>query len=62
MREQLDEMWGRVLAIAPKLVLFLLILVVGWIIAKLIAKAVDKILERVGFDRAVERGGVRRAL
>ena len=30
--------------------------------AKLIAKAVDKILERVGFDRAVERGGVRRAL
>ena len=62
MREQLDEMWGRVLAIAPKLVLFLLILIVGWIIAKLIAKAVDKILERVGFDRAVERGGVRRAL
>ena len=62
MREQLDEMWGRVLAIAPKLVLFLIILIVGWIIAKLIAKAVDKILERVGFDRAVERGGVRRAL
>jgi hypothetical protein len=31
-------------------------------VAKLIAKAVDKILERVGFDRAVERGGVQRAL
>jgi hypothetical protein len=62
MREQLEEMWGRVLAVAPKLLLFLVILIVGWIIAKLIAKAVDKILERVGFDRAVERGGVRRAL
>jgi Conserved TM helix len=62
MREQLDEMWGRVLAVAPKLLLFLVILIVGWIIAKLIAKAVDKILERVGFDRAVERGGVRRAM
>jgi hypothetical protein len=62
MQDQLRDMWGSVLAIAPKLVLFLVILIVGWIVAKLIAKAVDKILERVGFDRAVERGGIRRAM
>ena len=62
MQDQLRDMWGSVLAIAPKLVLFLVILIIGWIVAKLIAKAVDKILERVGFDRAVERGGMRRAL
>ncbi|WP_082964894.1 hypothetical protein [Mycobacterium sp. ACS1612] len=62
MQDQLRDMWGSVLAVAPKLLLFLLILIVGWIVAKLIAKVVDKILERVGFDRAVERGGVRRAL
>ena len=62
MRDQLRDMWGSVVAIAPKLILFLFILIVGWIVAKLIATAVDKILERVGFDRAVERGGVRRAL
>jgi hypothetical protein len=62
MRDQLRDMWGSVLAVAPKVLLFLLILIVGWILAKLIAKAVDKILERVGFDRAVERGGIRRAL
>jgi hypothetical protein len=62
MQDQLRDMWGSVLAIAPKLVLFLIILIVGWIVAKLIAKAVDKILERVGFDRAVERGGIRRAM
>lgn len=62
MQDQLRDMWGSVLAIAPKLVLFLIILIVGWIVAKLIAKAVDKILERVGFDRAVERGGMRRAM
>jgi MFS family permease len=61
-RDQLRDMWGSVVAVAPKLLLFLLILIVGWIVARLIAKAVDKILERVGFDRAVERGGVRRAL
>lgn len=50
---------GRVL---PTFLLFLLILVVGYFVAKAIAKVVDKVLERVGFDRAVERGGVGKAL
>lgn len=46
----------------PKLIAFLVILIVGWIIAKLIAKAVGALLEKVGFDKAVERGGVKKAL
>ena len=46
----------------PKLLGFLAILIIGYFIAKIIAKAVDKILERVGFDRAVEKGGLRKAL
>jgi hypothetical protein len=46
----------------PKLVGFLLILVIGLIIAKLIAKAIGGVLEKVGFDGAVERGGVKKAL
>ena len=62
MEDALKDMWGSVVGFAPKLVAFLVILVIGWIIAKLIGKAVDKILERVGFDRAVERGGVKKAL
>jgi hypothetical protein len=35
---------------------------VGIIIAKVIAKALNALLERVGFDRAVERGGIKQAL
>jgi small-conductance mechanosensitive channel len=46
----------------PRLVLFLVILVVGFIVAKLVAKAINALLERVGFDRAVERGGVKKAM
>jgi hypothetical protein len=46
----------------PKLIGFLLILVVGYFIAKIVAKVVDKVLERVGFDQAVERGGIKKAL
>jgi hypothetical protein len=46
----------------PKFLGFLVILIVGYLIAKAIAKVVNKVLERVGFDRAVERGGVKKAL
>jgi Conserved TM helix len=46
----------------PKLVLFLIILLIGLLIAKALSKAANALLEKVGFDRAVERGGVRKAL
>jgi hypothetical protein len=51
-----------VMLFLPKAVAFVAILVVGWLIAKAVLKIVNKVLERVGFDRAVERGGIRRAL
>ncbi len=46
----------------PKLLGFLVILLVGYFIAKVISKLVDKGLEKAGFDRAVERGGIKKAL
>ena len=46
----------------PKLIGALLILLIGYVIAKFVAKIVDKVLERVGFDGAVERGGIKKAL
>jgi mechanosensitive ion channel-like protein len=58
----LGDAWSSVAEFLPKLVGFFLILIVGYFVAKAIAKIVDKVLERVGFDRAVERGGVGRAL
>ncbi|WP_082683837.1 MULTISPECIES: hypothetical protein [unclassified Mycobacterium] len=62
MEDALRDMWRTVAVLAPKVLVFILILVIGWIVAKLVAKAVDKVLERAGFDRAVERGGIRKAL
>jgi hypothetical protein len=46
----------------PKALAFVAILIIGWLIAKAVRKLVDKILERVGFDHLVERGGVKTAL
>ena len=53
---------ANVFEFLPQLGLFLLILIVGFFISKWVAKAVNAVLERVGFDRVVERGGVKRAL
>lgn len=58
----LTDMWRSVLLFVPRAVAFIVILIVGWIIARAVLKVVDAVLERVGFDRAVERGGVGRAL
>lgn len=58
----LNDILETVVDFLPRVVAFIAILIVGWLIAKVLAKAIDKVLERVGFDRAVERGGVRRAL
>lgn len=58
----LNNAWSNVATFLPKLVAFLVILIIGYIVAKLIAKALNAVLEKVGFDNAVERGGVKKAL
>lgn len=58
----LEDAWSVIITFIPKLLAFLLILGIGYFVAKAIEKVLDGILERVGFDRLVERGGVRTAL
>ena len=54
--------WTVFMGFVPKALLALLILVVGYFLARLIARGIDTILERLGFNQLVERGGIRRAL
>ena len=58
----IQDAWSSVAAFVPKLVAALVILVVGYFVAKLVARILNTVLERVGFDRAVERGGIKQAL
>jgi Conserved TM helix len=62
MKDALNDGLATIAEFVPKLVLFLVILVIGIIVAKIIGKALSALLEKVGFDRAVERGGVKKAL
>ncbi|MFD2420187.1 mechanosensitive ion channel family protein [Amycolatopsis pigmentata] len=57
-----NDVLHTVIAFLPKLAVFLVILVIGWLIAAGLRKVVKIVLRRLGFDRAVERGGIKRAL
>ena len=57
-----ENAWDTIITFVPKLLAFLLILGIGYFVAKALEKLVDGILERVGFDRLVERGGLRTML
>jgi hypothetical protein len=60
--DSFQDMLSTVINFIPQALAFLAILIIGWFVAKAISKLVDKVLERVGFDRAVERGGIGRAM
>ena len=49
-----------VFAFIPKLISFLVILLVGWIVASVVSKAVTFLLRKIGFDRLSERIGLSR--
>ncbi|WP_458691339.1 mechanosensitive ion channel family protein [Nocardia tengchongensis] len=55
----LSDAWSSIATWVPKFVGFLVILLIGWLVAKLVAKLVTRVLHRVGFDRLVERGGIK---
>lgn len=58
----LSDAWSSIATWVPKFVGFLVILLIGWFVAKLVARLVTRILHRVGFDRLVERGGIKEML
>ncbi|MCZ0980824.1 hypothetical protein O1L60_22600 [Streptomyces diastatochromogenes] len=56
------DAWSAVAAFVPKFIGFLVILLIGWFVAKMIARIADRVLRRVGFERMAERSGVANTL
>jgi hypothetical protein len=54
----LADLIGMVAAFVPKLLLFLVIMLIGWLVAKGLRKLVTVVLHKVGFERAVDKGGL----
>jgi hypothetical protein len=62
LRTGLGSAWTSVANFIPNLLLFLVILVVGYFVARVVARVLDRVLHRLGFDRLVERGGIKRVM
>ena len=60
--DALSDMWRSVLLFVPTALAFLAILIIGYLLARLVRTVVGRTLRRIGFDRAVERGAIGRAL
>jgi hypothetical protein len=60
--DALSDMWRSVLLFVPTALAFLAILLIGYVLARLVRTVVVKTLSRIGFDRAVERGAIGKAL
>jgi Conserved TM helix len=54
--------WNDIAAFAVRLAAAALVLLFGVFVAKVLTRATGKALERTGFNRAVDRGGIRRFL
>ena len=61
-----DKGFGKALQngidLLPRIGYFLLILIVGIIVAKIVQGILTKVLQKVGFDQLVERGGIKQAM
>ncbi|MCK2240796.1 MULTISPECIES: hypothetical protein [unclassified Crossiella] len=58
LRRGLADAWSMVATFVPKLFGFLLILLVGWLIAKALAKVVSLLLRKTGFNKLADKAGV----
>lgn len=53
----LTDAWNTVATFVPKLLVFLVVLFVFWLIAKFVAKAIGMLLGKVGFDNLLAKAG-----
>lgn len=56
----LSDAWSSIATFVPTFLAFLVILIVGWLIAKALGKGLDMLLRRVGMERLAERSGMSR--
>ncbi len=57
-QQGLDDAWEGIVEFTPKLVGALIILLVGWLIARVLRRAFEALFKGIGLDRLLERAGM----
>src|SRR5258708_5821666 len=60
--QSFQDLLNTVVNAIPKILVFLAVLVIGWMVARALARVVDLLLRRVHFDRFAENGVIGRVL
>ncbi|AXB44190.1 mechanosensitive ion channel family protein [Amycolatopsis albispora] len=58
LKDGLGQAWNLVATFVPKLIGFLIILLIGWLIAKAVSKALSLVLSKLGFAKLIEKTGL----
>lgn len=54
----IEDAWSDLAGFAPKLIAAVVVLMVGWFIARIIRKVVEKVLSTIKFDQYVDKAGL----
>ena len=57
-RNSFGDAWQQTIGIAPKIVAMVVVLVIGYVIAKFVAKAITSLSEKVGLQNAADQSGL----
>lgn len=58
LKSGLGDAWSAIATFVPKLFAFLIILLIGWLIAKAVAKGLTLLLGKLGFSNLMEKTGL----
>jgi hypothetical protein len=56
----IENAWSSIADFVPKLLIFLVVLLIGWLIAKAVSKGLQLLLDKLGFDRLLDKAGINR--
>lgn len=54
----IEDAWADLASFAPKLIAALAVLMIGWFIARVIRKVIEKVLAKINFDQYVDKAGI----
>lgn len=54
----IEDAWSDLASFAPKLIAALVVLMVGWFIARVIRNVIERVLKKIKFDQYVDKAGI----
>ena len=57
-RDSFQNAWQQIIGVAPKIVAMVVVVVIGYVVAKFVAKAIATLCEKIGLQNAADQSGL----